>query len=140
MFAFELLHSPWDAELLRAAIEACTRQPGAAWVMSNHDFGRLSTRFGAENARAAAMLLLTLPGPAFLYQGDEIGQARGPAGGGALRPSRAATATATRCSGTLARAASPPASPGCRSIDPAERNVADQRDDPELDAVAGTRR
>ena len=28
----------------------------------------------------AAMLLLTLPGPAFLYQGDEIGQADGPGG------------------------------------------------------------
>jgi alpha-glucosidase len=80
VFAFELLHSPWDAKLLRAAIEAATRQPGAAWVMSNHDFGRLPTRFGAENARAAAMLLLTLPGPAFLYQGDEIGLADGPGG------------------------------------------------------------
>jgi alpha-glucosidase len=80
VFAFELLHSPWDARLLRAAIEACTRQPGAAWVMSNHDFGRLSTRFGERNARAAAMLLLALPGPAFLYQGDEIGQGEGPPG------------------------------------------------------------
>jgi glycosidase len=49
-------------------------------VLSNHDFGRLVTRFGAENARAAALLLLTLPGPAFLYQGDEIGLADGPRG------------------------------------------------------------
>ena len=48
--------------------------------MSNHDFGRLATRFGHENARAAALLLLTLPGPAFLYQGDEIGQGEGPRG------------------------------------------------------------
>jgi alpha-glucosidase len=80
VFAFELLHSDWKAESLRAAIEATTRQPGAAWVLSNHDFGRLVTRFGAENARAAALLLLTLPGTAFLYQGDEIGQAEGPAG------------------------------------------------------------
>jgi glycosidase len=79
-FAFELLHSAWDAEKLRAAIEATTRRPGAAWVLSNHDFGRLVTRFGPENARSAAMLLLTLPGPAFLYQGDEIGLADGPGG------------------------------------------------------------
>ena len=79
-FAFELLQAPWEAEPLRRAIEASTRTPGAAWVMSNHDFGRLGTRFGEENARAAAMLLLTLPGPAFLYQGDEIGQLDGPAG------------------------------------------------------------
>jgi alpha-glucosidase len=80
VFAFELLHAPWDAEALQEAIAATTRQPSAAWVLSNHDFGRLVTRFGAENARAAAVLLLTLPGTAFLYQGDEIGQADGPRG------------------------------------------------------------
>jgi alpha-glucosidase len=79
-FAFELLHAPWDAELLRSAIEATSSRPGAAWVLSNHDFGRLVTRFGPENARSAALLLLTLPGPAFLYQGDEIGLADGPGG------------------------------------------------------------
>src|ERR687898_2136826 len=79
-FAFELLHAPWDAERLHDAIAATTRRPGAAWVLSNHDFGRLVTRFGHENARAAALLLLTLPGPAFLYQGDEIGLADGPGG------------------------------------------------------------
>jgi alpha-glucosidase len=79
-FAFELLHAPWEAEALRRAIAATTARPGAAWVLSNHDFGRLVTRFGAENARAAALLLLTLPGPAFLYQGDEIGLGDGPGG------------------------------------------------------------
>jgi alpha-glucosidase len=79
-FAFELLHAQWDASQLGAAIEATTRRPGAAWVLSNHDFGRLVTRFGAENARSAALLLLTLPGPAFLYQGDEIGLGDGPGG------------------------------------------------------------
>jgi len=79
-FAFELLHASWDAEHLRAAIEATTARPGAAWVLSNHDFGRLVTRFGTENARSAALLLLTLPGPAFLYQGDEIGLGDGPGG------------------------------------------------------------
>jgi alpha-glucosidase len=79
-FAFELLHSPWEAERLRRAIEATTSRPGAAWVLSNHDFGRLVTRFGAENTRSAALMLLTLPGPAFLYQGDEIGLADGPGG------------------------------------------------------------
>jgi alpha-glucosidase len=79
-FAFELLHAPWEAAQLRRAIEATTSRPGAAWVLSNHDFGRLVTRFGAENARSAALVLLTLPGPAFLYQGDEIGLADGPGG------------------------------------------------------------
>jgi alpha-glucosidase len=46
--------------------------------MSNHDFARLPTRFVRANERAAAMLLLTLPGAAFVYQGDEIGLADGP--------------------------------------------------------------
>jgi alpha-glucosidase len=77
-FAFELLHAPWEASRLGRAIEATTSRPGAAWVLSNHDFGRLVTRFGEENARSAALVLLTLPGPAFLYQGDEIGLADGP--------------------------------------------------------------
>jgi alpha-glucosidase len=31
-----------------------------------------------QNARAAATLLLTLPGIAFVYQGDEVGQQDGP--------------------------------------------------------------
>ena len=80
VFAFELLHAPWRAEALREALEATTRVPGAAWALSNHDFGRLTTRFGVENARAALVLLLTLPGTAFLYQGDEIGQPDAPPG------------------------------------------------------------
>ena len=129
VFAFELLHSTWDAHLLRAAIEACVRQPGAAWVMSNHDFGRLSTRFGAENARAAAMLLLTLPGPAFLYQGDEIGQGEGPPG-----EARFDRAGRDRHRHPMQWEASPQGGftagePWLPLVDPRRRNVADQRDD-----------
>ncbi|HEY4348289.1 MAG TPA: alpha-amylase family glycosyl hydrolase, partial [Gaiellaceae bacterium] len=78
VFAFEFLFSPWEAEALRAAIEPAARLERAAWVMSNHDFDRLATRVGPENLRAAAVLLLTLPGVAFLYQGDELGLANGP--------------------------------------------------------------
>src|SRR3954453_7915199 len=64
VFAFELFHARWEAAELRRVIEAslAVRGPndtGAAWVLSNHDFGRLSTRFGHENERAAAELLLT---------------------------------------------------------------------------------
>jgi alpha-glucosidase len=130
VFAFELLHSPWDAKLLRAAIEGCTRQPGAAWVMSNHDFGRLATRFGPANARAAALLLLTLPGPAFLYQGDEIGQAEGPPGerqfdrAGRDRHRHPMQWDASEKGGFTG------GTPWLPLVDPAERNVADQRDDP----------
>ncbi|HEX5910678.1 MAG TPA: alpha-amylase family glycosyl hydrolase [Thermoleophilaceae bacterium] len=79
-FAFELLHAPWDAAALAAAIEA-NAGGGAAWVLSNHDFPRVPTRVGEANARAAAVLLLTLPGPAFVYQGEELGQADAPGPG-----------------------------------------------------------
>src|SRR5918992_1091577 len=130
VFAFELLHSPWDARLLRAAIQACMRQSGAAWVLSNHDFGRLPTRFGEENARAAAMLLLTLPGTAFLYQGDEIGQADGPPG-----ESRFDRAGRDRYRHPIQWDASPSGGfttgePWLPAVDPEENNVEAQRDDP----------
>ena len=78
VFAFEFFFSPWDAERLRAAIEPAAAVARAAWVMSNHDFDRLASRVGPENLRAAAVLLLTLPGTAFVYQGDELGLANGP--------------------------------------------------------------
>jgi alpha-glucosidase len=76
-FAFEMLFAEWDARAVRHAIEAalaaCRREGTApAWVLSNHDFGRFATRYGSHNARAALELLLTLPGTAVLYQGDEL--------------------------------------------------------------------
>ncbi len=81
-FAFELLHAPWEAPALRRAIKGALTAGGAqgriAWVLSNHDFPRLPDRVGARNTRAAALLALTLPGPVFVYQGDEIGMADGP--------------------------------------------------------------
>jgi alpha-glucosidase len=77
-FVFELLQASWEAGPVRAAVEAGSAAPGAAWVLSNHDFGRLPSRVGREHERAAALLLLTLPGTAFVYQGDEIGLANGP--------------------------------------------------------------
>jgi alpha-glucosidase len=129
-FAFELLHARWDAELLRRAIEASTARPGAAWVLSNHDFGRLVTRFGPENARAAALLLLTLPGPAFLYQGDEIGLGDGPGGervydrAGRDRYRHPMQWDGSRTGGFSAGEAWLPA------VDPERTNVEDQRDDP----------
>jgi alpha-glucosidase len=131
VFAFELLHAPWEAAALRGAIEACTSIPGqAAWVMSNHDFGRLATRFGAENARAAALLLLTLPGPAFLYQGDEIGQGDGPPGETVFD-----RAGRDRYRHPMQWDASPTGGftsgdPWLPAVDPQQHNVEDQREDP----------
>jgi alpha-glucosidase len=77
-FAFEFLFAEWSAERLAAIIGPAAALVRIAWVLSNHDFARIATRVGDENARLAAALLLTLPGMAFVYQGDEIGLHEGP--------------------------------------------------------------
>lgn len=104
-FNFDLLVQPWDAGRMRAAIErglelAASAGP-PAWVLSNHDVHRTTTRYGQRQildeldatdmiagarrrgevdlelgerrSRAAAALLLALPGTTFLYQGEELG-------------------------------------------------------------------
>ena len=130
VFAFEFLFSPWKAKRLNAAISPAARLRRVAWVMSNHDFDRLATRVGPENLRAAAMLLLGLPGAAFIYQGDEIGLANGPgvqppfdrAGRDPMRHPMQwdASPTGGFTSGEAWLAL----------VDPAQRNVEAQRDDP----------
>jgi alpha-glucosidase len=130
VFAFELLFSPWESEALRAAIEPAAELNRVAWVLSNHDFDRLASRVGAENVRAAALLLLTLPGAAFVYQGDEIGLPNGPgadqpydrAGRDRLRHPMQWDASPTG-GFTTGKSWLPP-------IDPARRNVEAQRGDP----------
>ena len=76
-FNFSLLYTPWEAGEVRSRVEAVERVlPDGAWpnyVLGNHDEPRLATRFGASQARLAAMLLLTLRGTPTLYQGDELG-------------------------------------------------------------------
>ena len=116
-FVFELLQSPWEPEALRArpTLEAGSAAAGAAWVLSNHDFGRARLARRARTSAPAAMLLLTLPGTAFVYQGDEIGLANGP-GRDPPYDRFGRDHFATRCSGTPRRAAaSRPGGPGCRS-------------------------
>ena len=78
VFAFDLLHSEWAPEALGRAVDRSREAGAVAWVTSNHDFSRVATRWGEANARAAAVLLLTLGGTAFVYQGEEIGMADGP--------------------------------------------------------------
>lgn len=76
-FNFHLMASAFDAETLRVTIEKVFwNVPSGGWTnwtLGNHDEVRLATRLGAENARLAAMLLLTLRGTPFLYYGDELG-------------------------------------------------------------------
>jgi len=52
-------------------------QGGLAWWLSSHDQPRHISRAGdgtAHDARMFAGLLLALPGPVLLYQGEEVGQ------------------------------------------------------------------
>ncbi|WVK84723.1 glycoside hydrolase family 13 protein [Dactylosporangium sp. AC04546] len=82
-FNFDFLEAPWDPAVLRKIIDetlAAVKDVGApaTWVLSNHDRRRHVTRFGGglvglRRARAAALLMLGLPGSAYVYQGEELG-------------------------------------------------------------------
>ncbi|HEX5566361.1 MAG TPA: glycoside hydrolase family 13 protein [Streptomyces sp.] len=93
-FFFRLLSAPWDDDAFRKVIdEALTDIAGTGstvtWVLNNHDQVRTVTRYAGEGsdegsglgsgelgparARAAALLMLALPGAAYIYQGEELG-------------------------------------------------------------------
>ncbi|MFF9206361.1 glycoside hydrolase family 13 protein [Streptomyces sp. NPDC014986] len=95
-FNFHYLATDWDADALRHVIDdtltamRAVHAP-ATWVLSNHDVTRHATRFanppglgtqirtpgdrdlGLRRAHAATLLMLSLPGSAYLYQGEELG-------------------------------------------------------------------
>ena len=74
-----------------------------------------ATLSGPGHERAAALLLLTLPGTAFIYQGDEIGQVDGPGRDPPLdRVGRDAHRHPMQWDPSPARPASRPGSRGCR--------------------------
>jgi alpha-glucosidase len=101
VFSFDFMRSSWDAGELRSVIDDTLRTRSragapATWVLSNHDATRHVTRYGRaysglaiwepwverqttnldlgrRRARAAALLMLALPGGAYLYQGEELG-------------------------------------------------------------------
>jgi alpha-glucosidase len=76
-FNFSLIDVEPTAHAIRAALLEAEGVEGLAWSMSNHDISRLATRWGPNLARVAAMLLLSVPGAALIYQGDEIGMTDG---------------------------------------------------------------
>ncbi|MER5643002.1 glycoside hydrolase family 13 protein [Streptosporangium sp. NPDC002524] len=82
-FNFQFLVAPWEAAAFRAVIQESLTTAGlvgapCTWVLSNHDVKRHLTRYGGgevglRRARAAALLTLSLPGSAYVYQGEELG-------------------------------------------------------------------
>jgi alpha-glucosidase len=94
-FNFPPLYARWDkgawAACIRQTVDALDpRDAWPSWVLSNHDnprhrsrYDRAAIRAGEEQAttarrsegraRCAAVLLLTLRGTPFLYQGEELG-------------------------------------------------------------------
>ncbi|WP_067818370.1 glycoside hydrolase family 13 protein [Actinomadura kijaniata] len=82
-FNFHYLGAPWEPARLRQIIEESLRTAGlvgapSTWVLSNHDVKRHVTRYGGgetglRRARAAALVMLALPGSAYVYQGEELG-------------------------------------------------------------------
>ncbi len=94
-FNFPPMFATWDESAWRGCLSSTyraldAREAWPTWVLSNHDNPRHRTRydraaaFSGEDARttarrseararAAAVLLLTLRGTPFLYQGEELG-------------------------------------------------------------------
>jgi glycosidase len=76
-FNFQLIGAEWNARSIAARIaeyEAALPAGGwPNWVLGNHDRPRVATRVGADQARVAMLLLLTLRGTPTLYYGDELG-------------------------------------------------------------------
>ncbi|HEV7167721.1 MAG TPA: glycoside hydrolase family 13 protein, partial [Micrococcaceae bacterium] len=48
-------------------------QDGKAWLLSGGTTPELDVELGQRRARAASLLMLALPGSAYLYQGEELG-------------------------------------------------------------------
>jgi alpha-glucosidase len=76
-FNFALLSTLWSARSVEKIIAdyegVLPKGAWPNWVLGNHDRPRVASRIGPEQARVAAMLLLTLRGTPTLYYGDEIG-------------------------------------------------------------------
>ncbi|TMQ90559.1 glycoside hydrolase family 13 protein [Actinomadura soli] len=87
VFQFDLQLAPWSATAFRDVVTAAIKAvapTGAAptWVLSSHDSIRHVTRYeqpesipgiGQVRGKAALLMLLALPGSAYLYQGEELG-------------------------------------------------------------------
>jgi alpha-glucosidase len=103
VFDFSLLKAGWSAEEFGRVIRQSLAdhgqvEGGLTWVLSSHDVARHATRYAlpqgtdpeawllgggrdpeidaelaSRRARAATLVMLALPGSAYLYQGEELG-------------------------------------------------------------------
>lgn len=83
-FNFEGLGLPWNAQDwgkflsdFHGALDDYSRLCISSYAFGNHDQWRLVSRVGEPVARSAAVLLMSLPGMAFIYNGEEIGMKNG---------------------------------------------------------------
>ncbi|GGR63708.1 alpha-glucosidase [Micromonospora fulviviridis] len=82
-FSFDFLDATWSADSFRKVIDTALAESAivgapTTWVLSNHDRQRHVTRYGdgevgLRRAGAAALLMFSLPGCAYVYQGEELG-------------------------------------------------------------------
>lgn len=100
-FNFDFLLAGWDAPQMAVSIVESLKAASSVgapstWVLSNHDTVRHPTRFGLKDpttfpkgisgddeqpdealglsrGRAGTMIMLALPGSAYIYQGEELG-------------------------------------------------------------------
>jgi alpha-glucosidase len=79
---FLFLWLPWNAEAFLTAVtdfdQLTEDTTWPAWFLANHDHSRVASRFddgghGPARARAIALMLSTLRGTPFVYQGEELG-------------------------------------------------------------------
>ncbi|HEX6711870.1 MAG TPA: alpha-amylase family glycosyl hydrolase [Thermoleophilaceae bacterium] len=79
---FVFVNLPWDAQAVRASVEdfvkLAEQTAWPAWFLGNHDHSRPATRYaagpgsGERRARVGLMLIATLRGTPFVYQGCEL--------------------------------------------------------------------
>lgn len=76
-FNFEGIYLPWEAPVFREFVDSfqSAMRPNYTpiYTVGNHDESRIVSRIGPAAARTAAVMLLTLPGVAFIYYGEELG-------------------------------------------------------------------
>jgi alpha-glucosidase len=101
-FNFSYLETPWSGPEIRAIVDESMEAfhgvgAPSTWVLSNHDVIRHTSRLaldspppqgagigplsepkpnealGLQRARAASLMMLALPGSAYVYQGEELG-------------------------------------------------------------------